>query len=237
MVDVLDGGSQRPPLPRWVWLLGAGVAVAVLVVIAVARNGSHHKTAVDPTPSSFPTSTPTPSPSPTPPLTLSSTPPPIGAVGTLTTTPGAEWPSAPAGCGDVVQLPLRTLTSHYGKTTGTVLVGGDRLQTVRLDQPSATAVSGGSTGSGMRYAALATGPDAAYAETYPCFPSSTVSPGGFFYRIDAGSARRLNMMGDELFGGAHHAWAVRFPQQPTAAASSPVASGEALIPLDAGDRR
>jgi hypothetical protein len=217
-------------LPRWVWLLGAGVAAAVLIVVAVTRNGSHRKATVGPTPSSFPT----PSSSPTPSPTLSRTPPPIGGVGTVTTTPGAEWPSAPAGCGEVVLLALRTLTLQYGKTTGTVLVGGDRLQTVRLDQPSSTAVSSGSTGSGMLYAALATGPDAAYAETFPCDPSSNVGAGGFFYRIDAGSARRLNMTGDDLIGGAHHAWAVRFPPEPTAPASSPVASGEVLIPLDGG---
>jgi hypothetical protein len=234
MVDVLDGGSQRPPLPRWVWLLGAGVAAVALIVVAVTHNGGHRKATVDPTPSSFPapSSAPTPLPSPSP--TLSSTPPPIGAVGTLTTTPGAEWPSAPAGCGDVVLLALRTLTSHYNNAKGVVLVGGHRLETVRLDRPLATTVPSLSTGSGMRYTSLAAGPHASYAQIEPCDPSSTVSAAGFFYRIDADGPHRLNVTGDLLVGGAHHAWAVRFPPQPTAAASSPVALGESLVPLDGG---
>ncbi|MDQ1465432.1 MAG: hypothetical protein QOC73_2373, partial [Actinomycetota bacterium] len=194
MVDVLDGGSQRPPLPRWVWLLGACVIAAVLIVVAVTRNGSNRKATVDPKPSTFPTPSTTPSLSPTPSATLSSTPPPIGGAGTLTpTTPAAAWPTAPAGCGDVVQLPLRTLTSHYNNATGVALVGGHRLQTVRLDRPLATTVPSLTTGSGMRYTSLAAGPHATYAQVEPCDPSSTLSAAGFFYRIDADGTHRLDV--------------------------------------------
>ncbi len=84
----------------------------------------------------------------------------------------------------------------------------------------------------MRYAILASRPGVAYAETYPCDPSSTVSAGGFFYTVDATGTRRLNVTGDELVGGAHRAWVVRFP--PEVPTNSQATSGVILTPLDGG---
>jgi hypothetical protein len=251
MVDVLDGGSPRPPLPRWAWVLAAAVVAAVLV--AAVTRGSHHKATVAPTPSASPTpsapahsssagqsSSPGLASSPATGVSSAATPtptqvpPPIGAIGTAaaTSAPG-EWPSAPSACGDVAPLPLRTLTSDYSNATGVVLVGGHRLQTIRLDHPLVATAPSLSTGSGTRLTSLAAGPHATYAEIVPCDPSSTVSAAGFFYRVDADGTHRLDVTGDFLVGGTHHAWVERFPPEVTAA-SSPSASGVVLVPLDGG---
>ncbi len=129
-------------------------------------------------------------------------------------------------------MPQRTLSLHYGHVSGSVLIGGAKLQVVRLDQPSTTPVAGGPDGSGL-VDALVSAPDAAYAQVAPC--GATTGGEGTLYRVAAGVAHRLTGSGHEwLVGGEHHAWAVQYPSQITASGGAPVNPGPTLTPLDGG---
>ena len=239
MSDVLVGGSRRPPLPRWLWVVGAAVLVAVLVVIGLTRHGSRGKSASAP-PGSV---SPTPSTSPTPPT--SSTPPasptPPDRSGTVPASGlPAAWPYAPGACGSTAYLPQLTLAQHYGEVHGTVLVGGAGLQEVTVGRPSPTKVAGASVEPGSRVSSLVAGPDAAYADIEPCDATSVRV--GAMYRIVAGVAHALVVPATPsssdgyqfLFGGAHHAWAAWYAPQVTPSAGVPFNPGPVLTPLDGG---
>ena len=197
--------------------------VALIVVVVVRQSGPRHSGARQP-------------PSSTVPARSAASAPAVASATQRVPAPvtgsAAEWPSAPGACGSTARLPQRTLALHYGHVSGSVLIGGAKLQVVRLDQPSTTPVSGGVDGSGL-VDALVSAPDAAYAQVAPC--GATTGGEGTLYRVEAGIAHRLTGSGQEwLVGGEHHAWAVQYPSQSTASGGAPTNPGPILTPLDGG---
>ncbi len=202
MSDVIDGGGRRRTVPRWLWVVAGAVAAAALIVVAVTRSRPDHRVAPKPPGSAVP------SPSST------STPQAATGAQPVTGSPlasAAGWPHAQGACGSDALLPQRTLTLHYNNVAGTVLVGGTRLQTVRLNQPSASPVPGGPDRTGLLVDTVVAGPDAGYAQIAQCDASTGGT--GALYRIEAGVAHPLAASGDQLLAGVHHAWAVRFPRR------------------------
>ena len=224
MSDVIEGGGKRSGLPRSVGIVAGAVGIAALIVIVVTHRGPRHSVAPPQPPG--PTFT-APSTASTPAVASATQPAPAPVAGSA-----AEWPSAPGACGSTARLPQRTLALHYGHVSGSVLIGGAKLQVVRLDQSSTTPVSGGVNGSGL-VDALVSAPDAAYAQVAPC--DVTTGGEGTLYRVAAGVAHRLTGSGQEgLVGGDHRAWAVQYPPQITPSGGVPVNPGPTLTPLDGG---
>lgn len=220
MSDVIDGGGKRSGLPRSAGIVAGAVGIAALIVV-VTHIGPRHGAASRPLGPTF-TAVPT---APAPAVASTTQPVPATATGSA-----AVWPSAPGACGSTALLPQRTLALQYGHVSGSVLIGGAKMQIVRLDPPSTTPVAGGHDGSGL-VDALVSAPDAAYAQVAPC--GATTGGAGTLYRIAADSAHPLTGSGhDWLVGGEHHAWAVHYPPQITTSGGVPVNPGPTLTPLD-----
>jgi hypothetical protein len=188
MSEVLETGSSRRPAPSWKWVMA--VAVVLLVALAVTLFGAGSDLVSEPAP---------PSPPPTdaaPSVRTSSTP---------ATSP---WPSARGACNSTVYLPQRKIGPRPDGIDGSLLVGSTGIWKLALASAAQTPVPGVSHRTGLLVTGLVRGPDADYVATTSCDASTEAR----FYRIVGDRARLLPVPGDQfLLGGAHHAWAARYP--------------------------
>jgi hypothetical protein len=186
--DVLEDGSQRPPLPRWV----RGTAAAVLVVAAgaygVAEAGGGE---------------PSPGPSPSPSVSAPT------AAGASTAAP---WRVRTGACGTQVRLPRSTARARPLRTGLRVLVGGAQLVHADVDTGTVTPVRGVPHPAASQVRRLAAVGDDVYVTLTPaCEPP--YRPAALLRLAGGTLPRRVDLRGpiDDVIAGAGRVWGVDHP--------------------------
>lgn len=109
--DLIQGGSGRRPLPRWLRAGTVALVVAVAAVVVVPRLGS--------------------TPAPDPRRAEASGPAPTVA---RTASPAPSWPTTAGACGQDVLLPDIRVEALHEATGLTLLLGGRALREVVVDE-------------------------------------------------------------------------------------------------------
>jgi len=192
MSDVVEGGAERPPMPRRRAVTLIAVAALLVGVYGAVRLRGQEPSPAAGTPLGSPTS---------------------AAPGSLTGSPG-PWPTRAGACGSHALLPIMSTVPLQQRTGLRVLVGGVRPSEVDIDSGRARELTGVSYPTDAHVWTLVREGEHAYALVASC--ESTGSRPTLLRLTGPSGPERVRLSGpvDDVIAGPAGVWGVDYPDRP-----------------------